>query len=160
MTLALIIAHGVNGNGIREILAVEPMLDESESSWRAFFQKLGKKWMRRVNLCISDGHAGIQASMKKELLGTSFERCRVHIMQNILAKVPHKQKGRFAAHLKQIWLQPDRKSARRAAELVQEYGERFPEASAVSRRVLRIRSSPTLLPRSITRKSPQQTCVS
>jgi hypothetical protein len=46
-----------------------------------------------------------------------------------LAKVPHKEKGRFAAHVKQIWLAPDKKSARRAAEsLVEEYGRRFPEA--------------------------------
>jgi putative transposase len=31
--------------------------------------------------------------------------------------------------MKQIWLQPDRKSARRTADqLVQEYGSRFPEA--------------------------------
>jgi transposase-like protein len=36
MTLGLIIAHGVNSDGIMEILAVEPILDESESSWRAF----------------------------------------------------------------------------------------------------------------------------
>jgi hypothetical protein len=50
-------------------------------------------------------------------------------MRNILAKVLHKEKRRFAAHLKQIWLQPDRKRARRAADqLAQEYGDRFLEA--------------------------------
>jgi hypothetical protein len=30
-------------------------------------------------------------------------------MRNVLAKVPHREKGRFAAHLKQIWLEPDKK---------------------------------------------------
>jgi putative transposase len=129
ITLALMIAHGVNSQGSREILAVEPMFDESEDSWRAFFQKLKKRGLRRVGLCISDAHAGIQAAAKKELLGTSWQRCKVHFMRNILAKVPHKEKRRFAAHLKQIWLQPDKKSARRAAaQLVQEYGDRFPDA--------------------------------
>jgi len=35
----------------------------------------------------------------------------------------------FAAHLKQIWLEPDKKSARRAATaLLDDYGKRFPEA--------------------------------
>ena len=34
-----------------------------------------------------------------------------------------------AQEMKQIWLQPDKKSARRAAaQLTQEYGNRFPEA--------------------------------
>jgi transposase-like protein len=129
MTLALLIAHGVNGSGMREILAVEPMFDESEDSWREFFRKLKKRGLKRVCLCVSDAHAGIQAAVKKELLGTSWQRCKVHFMRNILAKVPHKEKRRFAAHLKQIWLQPDRQSARRAADqLAQEYEERFPEA--------------------------------
>ena len=51
------------------------------------------------------------------------------LMRNVLAKVPHKEKGRFAAHLKQIWLEPDKKSARRAAAaLIEDYEKRFPEA--------------------------------
>jgi transposase-like protein len=86
MTLALMIAHGVNSNGTGEILAVEPMFDESEDSWRAFFRKLKKRGLRRVNLCISDAHAGIQAAVNKELLGASWQRCKVHFMRNILAK--------------------------------------------------------------------------
>jgi putative transposase len=129
VTLALMIAHGVTKAGSREILAVEPMYDESEDSWREFFRKLKKRGLKRVCLCVSDAHAGIQAAVKKELLGASWQRCKVHFMRNILAKVPHKEKRRFAAHLKQIWLQPDRKSARRAAnQLAQEYGARFPDA--------------------------------
>jgi len=129
VTLALMIAHGVSSSGNREILAVEPMFDESEDSWRAFLRKLKQRGLKRVCLCISDAHAGIQAAVKKELVGTSWQRCKVHFMRNILAKVPHKEKGRFAAHLKQIWLQPDKKSARRAADLLcQDYEKRFPEA--------------------------------
>ena len=39
------------------------------------------------------------------------------------------EKGRFAAHLKQIWLEPDKESARRAAAaLIDDYEKRFPEA--------------------------------
>jgi transposase-like protein len=129
VTLALMIAHGVSSSGSREILAIEPMFDESEDSWREFFRKLKKRGMKRVCLCVSDAHAGIQAAVRKELLGASWQRCKVHFMRNILAKVPHKEKRRFAAHLKQIWLQPDRKSARRAAnQLAQEYGDRFADA--------------------------------
>jgi transposase-like protein len=129
VTLALMTAHGVNGAGNREILAIEPMYDESEDSWRAFLRKLKQRGMRKVCLCISDAHSGIQAAVKKELVGTSWQRCKVRFMRNILAKVPHKEKGRFAAHLKQIWLQPEKKSARRAADLLcRDYEKRFPEA--------------------------------
>ncbi len=50
-------------------------------------------------------------------------------MNHSLAKVSHKQKVRFAAHLKQIWLEPDKKCARRAAAaLIDDYEKRFPQA--------------------------------
>lgn len=50
-------------------------------------------------------------------------------MRNILAKVSHKEKARFAERLKQIWLQPDKKNAKRQAGLLaEEYEKRFPEA--------------------------------
>jgi len=129
VSVALMIACGVNPAGTREILAVEPMFDESEDSWRAFFRKLKGRGMKRAALCVSDAHAGIQAAVRKEWLGASWQRYKVHFRRNILAKVPHREKGRFAAHLKQIWLEPDKKSARRAAAaLIEDYGKRFPEA--------------------------------
>jgi transposase-like protein len=130
VSVAVMIACGVNPAGSREILAVEPMFDESEDSWRLFFRKLKARGMKRTALCISDANLGIQAAVRKEWLGASWQRCKVHFMRNILAKVPHREKARFAAHLKQIWLEPDKKSAKRAAAaLIDDYGKRFPEAA-------------------------------
>ncbi len=129
VSLALMIAHGVNKAGEREILAIEPMFDETEESWRAFFRKLKSRGLKRLSLCISDAHSGIQTAARKEWLGASWQRCKVHFMRNILAKVPHKEKARFAERLKQIWLQPDKRSAQRMASLLrEEYEKRFPEA--------------------------------
>jgi len=129
VSVAVMVACGVNQPGSREILAVEPMFDESDDSWRLFFRKLKARGMKRTALVVSDAHAGIQAAARKEWLGASWQRCKVHFMRNILAKVPHREKARFAAHLKQIWLEPDKKSARRAAAaLIDDYGKRFPEA--------------------------------
>jgi putative transposase len=129
ISVAVMIAGAVNQAGRREILAVEPMFDESEDSWRVFFRKLKARGMKRTALCVSDAHAGIQAAVRKEWLGASWQRCKVHFMRNILARVPHKEKGRFAAHLKQIWLEPDKKTARRAAAaLIEDCEKRFPEA--------------------------------
>jgi putative transposase len=102
VSVAVMIAGAVNQAGKREILAVEPLFDESEDSWRVFFRKLKARGMKRTALCVSNAHAGIQAAVRKEWLGASWQRCKVHFMRNILARVPHKEKGRFAAHLKQI----------------------------------------------------------
>ena len=83
VSVAVMIACGVNPAGSREILAVEPMFDESEDSWRVFFRKLKARGMKRTALCVSDAHAGIQAAVRKEWLGASWQRCKVHFMRNI-----------------------------------------------------------------------------
>lgn len=84
---------------------------------------------RKCLLDTSDAHAGIQVAVRKERLGASWQRCKVHSMRKILSKVPHKEKACFAAHLKQIWLEPDKKSARRAATaLIDDYEKKFPNA--------------------------------
>lgn len=50
-------------------------------------------------------------------------------MRNLLAHIPQKEKKRFAQSLKQIWLQPDLRSAQRMADMiVEQYEDRFPEA--------------------------------
>jgi len=126
---AIMIAHGVDLQRQRECLAVEPMWEESEDSCREFMRKLKKRGVRRVGMFISDAHQGIQAAVKKEWLGTVWQRCKVHFMRNILAKVPHRDKARLADQLKQIWLQSVRRSAERLAELtIEEYEEKYPEA--------------------------------
>jgi transposase-like protein len=50
-------------------------------------------------------------------------------MRNILARVPHRDKRRLAEKLKQIWQQPDRRSAEKLARLIiEEYESKYPEA--------------------------------
>lgn len=128
-SIAIMIGHGVDTQGQREVLAVEPMWEESEDSWREFMRKLKRRGIRRVRMFISDAHQGIQAAVKKEWLGASWQRCKVHFMRNILVHVSHKDKAFLAEKLKQIWLQPDRSSAKKLASLlIEEYEGRYPEA--------------------------------
>lgn len=128
--MALLIAYGINREGKRDILAIEPMYEESKETWRAFFGKLKRRGVRKICLCISDAHLGIQKALKIEWIGSSWQRCKVYFMRNILARIPHKEKKRFAERLKQIWLQPDKESALStiAALLIADYEKRFPEA--------------------------------
>lgn len=129
VSMAMMIAYGVDKDGQREILAVEPMWEETEDSWREFMRKLKRRGVRRVKMFISDAHAGIQAAVRKEWVGSSWQRCKVHFMRNILVRVPHRDKARVAEKLKQIWLQPDKRSAEKlAALIIEEYESRYPEA--------------------------------
>jgi len=128
-SVAVMVAYGVDSEGEREVLAVEPMWEESEDSWKDFIKGLKRRGVKRVGMVISDAHRGIQAAVKKELVGTVWQRCKVHFMRNILARVPHRDKARVAEKIKQIWLQPDQRSAEKLAKLIiEEYERKYPEA--------------------------------
>ena len=126
---AVLVVQGVNSLGKRDILAIEPMPDESEASWKHLFDKLKARGLQQVWLVVSDAHKGIQAAVRKNFLDSQWQRCKVHFMRNIQAHISHRAKHEFAEKLKQIWNQPDLKNARQYANiLIEEYEDRFPEA--------------------------------
>jgi len=128
-SMAVLVVKGVTMEGSVQILAVEPMNNESEQTYRTLFQKLKERGVENVWLCISDAHKGLQAAIRKEFIGTSWQRCKVHFMRNILAYVGHRHKEAFAKELKHIWLQPDERQARPYAEsFMESHEEQFPEA--------------------------------
>ena len=126
---AVMVVKAVNLEGRQEILAVEPMENESEETYSALFRRLQERGLEKVWLCVSDAHKGLQAAIRSTLHGTSWQRCKVHFMRNILAYVPQRDKERVAARLRLIWQAPDEKSARAMkAAFCQEYEKSFPKA--------------------------------
>ncbi|MHC1786395.1 MAG: IS256 family transposase [Christensenellales bacterium] len=129
VSMAILLVCGVNGEGKREVLAIEPMLEESKESYRQLFEGLKNRGLQRPSLVVSDAHKGLVAAIGECFPGSSWQRCKVHFMRNILVHVPHKEKERFASLLKGIWLTTDLETAkRRAQELADEYRTKCPKA--------------------------------
>ena len=84
VSVAVIVAVGVNSDGRREVLGMDIGPSEAEPFWTAFLRKLARRGLRGVKLVISDAHEGIKAAVSK-LLCASWQRCRVHFMRNALA---------------------------------------------------------------------------
>ena len=84
VSVAVIIAIGVNGDGRREVLGMEIGTSEAEPIWTEFLRKLTRRGLRGVKLVVSDAHEGIKAAVTKVLCAT-WQRCRVHFMRNVLA---------------------------------------------------------------------------
>lgn len=128
ISMATLVVYGVNLAGKREVLAIEPMYEESKETWGSLFRNLKQRGLKEVCLVVSDAHLGIQAAVSEVFVGTTWQRCKVHFMKNILAHITHKEKLKFAEQLKGIWLQPDKESAiNYANQLMVEYGKSFPE---------------------------------
>src|SRR6516164_940077 len=84
VSVAVIIAVGVNGDGRREVLGMDIGPSEAETFWTAFLRKLARRGLRGVKLLISDAHEGIKGVVAK-VLNATWQRCRVHFMRNVLA---------------------------------------------------------------------------
>jgi putative transposase len=110
VSVAVIIAVGVNSDGRREVLGMEIGASEAEPFWTAFLRKLTRRGLRGVKLVISDSHEGIKAAVTK-VLSTSWQRCRVHFMRNVLAHAGKQGRRVISAFIATAFAQNDAKAA-------------------------------------------------
>jgi len=75
VSVAVIMAVGVNADGRREVLGMDIGASEAETFWTEFLRKLRRRGLRGVKLVISDAHEGIKAAVAK-LMNASWQRCR------------------------------------------------------------------------------------
>jgi transposase-like protein len=101
--LAVLVAVGVNEEGLREVLAVETYAGERAEAYRSLLKGLIGRGLSGVALVISDDHESIQAAIKTELPGVAWQRCIVHFMRNVLSKVPQGERAAVASDLKSIF---------------------------------------------------------
>lgn len=129
---AVMVVCGLTSSGERQILAIQPMDTENEENYRDVFQSLKARGLQRIWLAISDAHPGLKNAIEKEFLGSSWQRCKVHFMRNILAKVGGRNKNAVAGKIKHIWLQPEEKDAREyAKQVMKELEVKYPEAMEI-----------------------------
>jgi len=93
VSVAVIVAVGVNADGRREVLGMDIGQSEAETFWTAFLRKLSRRGLRGVKLVVSDAHEGIKAAVSRIFTAT-WQRCRVHFMRKV--SIPTRQAGCLA----------------------------------------------------------------
>jgi putative transposase len=111
VSVAVIIAVGVNSAGRREVLGLAIGASEAEAFWTDFLRKLARRGLRGVKLVISDAHEGIKAAVSK-VLNATWQRCRVHFMRNVLAHAGRQGRRVVAAFIGTAFAQDDAGAAR------------------------------------------------
>ena len=111
VSVAVIIAVGVNSDGRREVLGMDIGPSEAETFWTEFLRKLARRGLRGVKLVISDAHEGIKAAVAKAL-HASWQRCRVHFMRNVLAHAGRQGRRVVSAFIGTAFVQDDADTAR------------------------------------------------
>ena len=85
---AIVVATGVTAHGEREVLGLAVGDSEDGAFWTAFLRSLRARGLAGVRLVISDAHEGLKGAIGSVLLGSAWQRCRVHFLRNVLARIP------------------------------------------------------------------------
>ncbi len=129
---AVVVATGVAADGNREVLGLEVGDSEDEVFWTSFLRSLRDRGLGGVQLVISDAHSGLKAAIGRVFHGAAWQRCKVHLMRNLLAHVPKSHKEMIAATVRTIFAQPDPEATRhQLRDVVGMLEARYPGAAEV-----------------------------
>ena len=129
---AIVIATGVTASGDREVLGLAVGDSEDGAFWTAFLRSLRARGLAGVRLVISDAHEGLRGAIGTVLLGTAWQRCRVHFLRNVLSRIPKGSAEMVLAAIRTIFAQPDAAAVREQLDEIAERLEpRFPTVAAM-----------------------------
>lgn len=118
ISLAVLIAYGVNEKGMREVLGISVSLSEAEVHWRSFFESLIERGLHGVELITSDAHAGLQAARQAVFPTVPWQRCQFHLQQNASSYVTKKaNKEGVADDIRNMFNAPNKTEAKRLLAL-------------------------------------------
>ena len=103
---AVVIATGVTADGGREVLGLDVGDSEDGAFWTAFLRSLRARGLAGVQLVVSDAHTGLKQAIGAVMAGAGWQRCRVHFLRNVLARVPRGSAEVVAAAIRTIFAQP------------------------------------------------------
>ena len=131
---AIVIATGVARTGDREVLGLAVGDSEDGAFWTAFLRSLRARGLGGVKLVISDAHEGLKAAIAGVFVGSAWQRCRVHFMRNVLARVPKGSSEMVAAAVRTIFAQPDAAAVADQLETIADkLGRQFPAVATMLR---------------------------
>jgi putative transposase len=113
VSIAAILATGVNRDGRREILGLGLGPSEAATFWLGFLRGLQQRGLAGVKLVISDSHEGLKAAIA-QVFTASWQRCRVHFMRNALAHVSKAQHSMAAAAIRTVFAHDTAQAAAQA----------------------------------------------
>jgi transposase-like protein len=130
---AVLVATGVMDSGEREVIGVAVAGGEMEPCWKAFLEDLVRRGLSGVQLVVSDAHTGLRSAIQRVLTGTTWQRCQVHFLRNVLARLPKNAQALAAAAFRTAFMQATRATAseffRKAVEMLE---PKHPEAARIA----------------------------
>ena len=102
---------------------------ESYDAWLSFLQDLVARGVREPLLVIMDGAPGLVKAVKRVWPRAYRQRCQVHKMRNVLAKLPRLMQAKMKGLVHQVFRAPTYAMAlKRGRDLIAKFKDRYPAA--------------------------------
>lgn len=125
----ILTAYALLEDGTPVLLHLDVGQRESYDAWLSFLQDMVARGLRMPLLVIMDGAPGLVKAVKRVWPHAYRQRCQVHRMRNILAKVPRLMQATMKKLVQQVFLAPTYAKARqRGRDLIVKFKDRYPAA--------------------------------
>lgn len=129
--LACLVVIGARPDGTKEVIALEDGYRESAESWKSLLRNLKKRGMRAPVVAVGDGALGFWSALRDVWPATREARCWVHVIANVLDKLPKGLQPKAKTLLHEAMNAPDRKScAAKIEEFQDAFAAKYPKAVA------------------------------
>ena len=127
--VAVLCAYGVLADGRKVLLHLEIGDKESTTCWETFLEDMKRRGLKAPLLTILDGNAGCRKAVKGKFPDSLVQRCQVHKMRNIIAKLPEAARpGLKKLIYKAFTAKMHKEGLTQARAIIAQYQERFPAA--------------------------------
>ncbi len=91
---------------------------ETEETWTTFYQSIISRGLGNVKMVISDAHKGQVNAIQKSFTDSTWQRCQVHFMRNVMTKLPKKNTQDVRSDIKNLFRINDIDAARIAKDKI------------------------------------------
>ena len=127
----LLAAYGLLEDGQKVLLHLAVGHRESYDAWLSFLHELTARGLAEPLLAISDGNPGLKKALREVFPHALRQRCQVHKMRNILAKLPRMIQAKMKRLIHQVFYAATYDDGlRRGHALIARFKARYPSAMA------------------------------
>jgi transposase-like protein len=122
-------AYAILEDGRPVLLHLDLGPRESYDAWLSFLQDMVARGLKDPLLVILDGASGLHKAVKRMWPRAFRQRCQVHKMRNLLAKLPRVMQGQMKRLIQQVFLASSHAQAlKRGRALIAQFRDRYPAA--------------------------------
>ncbi len=101
--LALLVVMGADVDGRKQLLTLIAGQRESAEQWLEVLRHLKKRGVKWIGLAVADGIPGFWSALRKAFPATGRQRCWVHMMRNVMDKLPKSKQAQAHKSLQRIY---------------------------------------------------------